>query len=374
MLVLYFRSKHRIDRSLGVKHKSLTLRTISNIPMTIQPGISALASVFHSNSNIAIVTHSNPDGDTIGSALALADVLNALGNQAKVIIPNMYPGFLAWMSGLDQAIVFDKQARMAKDVVRDAKYIISVDHNALSRAGNLYEDLNKSAAIRIMIDHHIDPVYENYDLSYWDIHVSSTAELVYRLFEELGVTQFISTSVAENLYVGIMTDTGSFKYSINNPATFRVAAELIARGADGERLNRLVYDTFSEKRLRLFGFSILERMTVLPQYKTAVIALSMDDLKEFDYQIGDTEGLSNFPLSMQHINMTVLITEKKDQIRLSFRSKGNFSVNTFARTHFEGGGHPNAAGGTSRTTLAETVEKLLTVLPEYAQQLDYVYQ
>lgn len=342
--------------------------------MTILPHGSALASVFTANATFAIVTHSNPDGDTIGSALALADVLNKLGNRAKVLIPNMYPGFLGWMPGIIDAIVFDKQPRLAKETLQEARYIISVDHNALSRSGNIHEDILKSAAIRIMIDHHIDPDLEAYDLSYWDVNVSSTAELVFRLIVELGYSDLISNQVAENLFVGIMTDTGSFKYSIRNAETFRIAAVLIEKGVNGERINRLIYDTFSEKRLRLLGFSILERMLVLPQFRTAVISLSLTDLKCFDYQIGDTEGLSNYPLSMQHINLAVLLTERKDQIRLSFRSKGQFSVNDLARLHFDGGGHPNAAGGTSKTSLAETMDKLLAILPQYADQLNYVYQ
>mgnify|MGYP002073939052 CR=1 FL=1 len=342
--------------------------------MTILSQSAVLAPVFNSNSPFAIVTHSNPDGDTIGSALALAEVLNKLGNHAKVLIPNMYPGFLGWMPGIDDAIVFDKQPRLAKEIVQQARYIISVDHNALSRAGNIYDDLLKSAAIRIMIDHHVDPELDNYDIAYWDIQVSSTAELVYRLFDELGFLELISLAVAENLFVGIMTDTGSFKYSIRNPATFRIAAKLIELGVDAERLNRLIYDTFTENRLRLIGFSILERMKVIPELKTAFIALTLQDLKEFNHQIGDTEGLSNYPLSMQDINLAVLITERKDQIRLSFRSKGKFMVNTLARDHFNGGGHPNAAGGTSKASMAETIDKLLAVLPQYAHELDYVYQ
>lgn len=342
--------------------------------MTILSHGSALASVFRSNSTFAIVTHSNPDGDTIGSALALAAILNELGNQAKVLVPNMYPGFLSWLPGIEDAVVFEKQARLAKEIIQNARYIISVDHNALSRAGNICEDLMKTAAIRIMVDHHVDPELDSYDLAYWDTKVSSTAELVYRLILELGYRSLMSISVAENLYVGIMTDTGSFKYSIGNPSTFVAAADLIGLGVDGERINRLIYDTFSENRLRLLGFSILERMEVMPQYKTAFIALSLSDLKEFNHRIGDTEGLSNYPLTMQNVNLAVLITERKDQIRLSFRSKGQFSVNEFARSHFDGGGHPNAAGGTSKSTLEETISKLKSVLPNYEQQLAYVYQ
>ncbi|MBK9290645.1 MAG: bifunctional oligoribonuclease/PAP phosphatase NrnA [Bacteroidetes bacterium] len=342
--------------------------------MTQLNPLTSLASIFRSSSTFAIVTHSNPDGDTIGSALALAEVLNAMGNQAKVLIPNTYPGFLAWMPGIGHTIIFEKQAQLAKQIIQQSRYIVSVDHNALSRAGNLADDIRKSAAIRIMIDHHIDPEHDNFDLIYWDTRVSSTAELVYRLLTELELSHMITRSVAENLYVGIMTDTGSFKYSIGNPETFRAAASLISLGIDGERINRLIYDTFSEDRLRLFGFALLERMQVLKQYKTAIISLSLSDLKNFNYQIGDTEGLSNYPLSMQHINLAVLITERKDQIRLSFRSKGSFPANELARLHFDGGGHPNAAGGSSKSTLSETIDKLLSVLPQYAELLSYEYQ
>jgi phosphoesterase RecJ-like protein len=170
-----------------------------------------------------------------------------------------------------------------------------------------------------------------------------------------------------------MTDTGSFSFALKNPETFRVVADLVQTGIDAERLHRLVYDTFSENRLRLLGHSISNRMMVLDAYKTAIISLNILDLNEFQYQIGDTEGLVNYPLSMEKINFAILLTEKKDQIRLSFRSKGKFSVNDFSRKHFEGGGHYNAAGGTSTLNLKDTVSKLLKIIPEYAEELDYIY-
>lgn len=332
-----------------------------------------LKEVFHSKSKIVLTVHSNPDGDALGSALALQGVLHQLGNSVIVVSPNSFPGFLSWLPGVADILVFDQQSKQVKEVIQEADYIFSLDYNAPKRSGNLSDLLIKSEAIKVMIDHHIDPDTDFYNMTFSKIAVSSTAELVYELLETMGFLEYINKEIAENIYVGIITDTGSFSFSIKNPATFTICARLIDLGVDGEKVHRLVYDTFSENRLRLLGHSINNCMMVLDNYKTAIITLSIRDLQRFKYQIGDTEGLVNYPLSMEHINFAILVTERKDQIRLSFRSKGSFSVNDFARLHFDGGGHYNAAGGNASLSLKETVSSLLSLLPQYAADLDYKY-
>ncbi len=322
---------------------------------------------------LAMVVHVNPDGDAIGSALGLSLALSQKGHQCKVLIPNMYPSFLGWMPGLGKAIVFEQNAQAARQALQEAEWIFCLDFNNFKRAGVMVDDLRNLQIPVAMVDHHTEPDLGSFSMAFSQMEVSSTAELVFKLLHKLGYADTINNEVASCLYVGIMTDTGSFSYALKNPETFSIVAELVRIGIDAERIHRLVYDTFTENRLRLLGHSINNKMMVINAYSTAIISLSLKDLNDFKYQIGDTEGLVNYPLSMEKINFSILVTERKDQIRLSFRSKGGFSVNEFARNHFDGGGHYNAAGGTSVMSLKETVSKLLELIPLYSNQLNYIY-
>ncbi|PKP52943.1 MAG: DHH family phosphoesterase [Bacteroidetes bacterium HGW-Bacteroidetes-1] len=334
---------------------------------------SQLKTIFKGQHNIAITVHSNPDGDAIGSAFALCKVLIQLGHEATVLIPNMYPSFLSWMPQIETGVIFENQSKKAKDVLAVADYVFCLDYNSLKRSGALSDVIQKVTVPRVLIDHHVEPETDSFEYIYSDIKVSSTSEMIYILLKRLNLEHLIDNDVASCIYVGIMTDTGSFSYALKNPETFHIVASLVKVGIDAERIHRLIYDTFTENRLRLLGHSISNRMMVLNLFKTAIISLSLVDLNNFQYQIGDTEGLVNYPLSMEGINFSILITERKDQVRLSFRSKGSFSVNDFARVHFDGGGHYNAAGGNSSLGLKEVVSKLLKLLPEHAEQLNYVY-
>jgi len=322
---------------------------------------------------VSIVIHTNPDGDALGSGLALQGILNKLGHQSKLLIPNMYPSFLSWMPGLEEALIFEGQHKELRSFLYESDWVCCLDFNSLKRAGTMQEDLLKATSDRMMVDHHIQPDMDNFSLIYHHLDVSSTAELVYQLLAETANTHLIDTTIASALYVGIMTDTGSFSFALKNRQTFQIVAKLMQYDIDAERLHRMVYDTFTEDRLRLLGHSISNCMTVLDDYKTAIISLSLKDLKKFRYKIGDTEGLVNYPLSMEKINLSILITERKDQIRLSFRSKGSFSVNSFANRHFGGGGHPNAAGATSNLSLQETIKKIMEVIPMHKDELSYTY-
>ncbi|MBS4059697.1 MAG: bifunctional oligoribonuclease/PAP phosphatase NrnA [Bacteroidetes bacterium] len=341
--------------------------------MTAEATLIQLKAIFEGNHRFALIVHTNPDGDAIGSAIALKLALKKLGHKIDLLIPNMYPSFLSWMPEINEGVIFEQQAKHAKAILSEADYVICLDFNSPKRSGALQEDILKATAPRILIDHHIDPELEVFDLAYTELDVSSTAELVYKLLKELNYLHLLDVDIASCLYVGIMTDTGSFSFAIKNPDTFSIVAHLVRLGINAERIHKMVYDTYSENRLRLLGHSISNRMIVLEEQKTAIISLSLKDLEQFDYQIGDTEGLVNYPLSMEKVNLSILITERKDQVRLSFRSKGGFSVNDFSRNHFEGGGHFNAAGGNSQLSLKETLAKLINIIPEYNEQLNYIY-
>lgn len=341
--------------------------------MIVKGEINNFREVFISKSKISLIIHTNPDGDALGSALALQLILEKLGNEVRVLIPNMYPSFLAWMPSLERALIFEQQSKELRTFLMDSAFVFCLDFNGPKRAGTLQEDILKATEQRILIDHHIDPELDAFSLVFHQINVSSTAELVFQLIQELGYTHLIDATIASALYIGIMTDTGSFSFALKNPETFHIVAQLIQFGIDAERLHRMVYDTYSEDRLRLLGHAISSRLLVLDNFKTAIIRLSLEDLKKFNYKIGDTEGLVNFPLSMEKVNFAILVTERKDQIRLSFRSKGSFSVNDFARIYFSGGGHHNAAGATSYLGMQATIDKILAALPYHMEELTYNY-
>ena len=318
---------------------------------------------------IAVTSHHNPDGDAIGSVLALHGLLTSVGKTSVPIVPNDYPGFLKWMPSGENMLVFSADPDRGKKIIGEADVIFCLDYNAMHRTDAMGEYLKTSTAVKILIDHHPDPFLDDFDLYYSVIETSSTSELLYRFIQGCGWSDLINPSIAINLFTGIMTDTGSFSYACHYPETFEVSADLIRRGVDPERIHRLVYDTYSEHRLRLLGFCLAEKLTVLPDLRTACITLTKAELKRFHYQPGDTEGIVNYALSMAQVHLAVIMTERKDRIRLSFRSKGDFSVNRLAREHFNGGGHKNAAGGDSFLTMEETTDKLKSILLQYREEI-----
>ena len=325
--------------------------------------------VIQSPKRIVLATHVNPDGDAIGSVLAMAEFLKGKGHTVNMVVANDFPGFLHWMPGAEDFLVFEQNAEACRQVIAEAECVMMLDFNNLSRGGILHNEIGKTRCPRILIDHHRDPDLSQFLCAYTETCVSSASEVVTEIILHYG-EEHITESIATNLLVGIMTDTGSFAHSIYHPRTFEVCGMLVRYSIPYTVIHQRVYDTMSENRLRLLGFSINNRMEVLDDYSTAIIALSKSDLDSFDYQPGDTEGVVNFPLSMDKIKMSVLVTERQDQIRLSFRSKGDFSVHELANKYFKGGGHTNAAGGTLTCTFEEAVEKLKAVLPEYQDLLN----
>ena len=325
--------------------------------------------VIQSPKRITLACHVNPDGDAIGSVLGMAEFLKSLGHEVKMVVANDFPDFLHWMPGSDAFLVFEKDAEACKQAIAEAEYIMMLDFNNLSRSGILHNEIGKTRCPRILVDHHLAPDESQFYCVYSSTGVSSASEIVTEIILHYG-KEHLTESMSTNLLVGIMTDTGSFAHSIYHPRTFDLVSVLIEKSMPFSQIHELVYDTMSENRLRLLGFSINNRMEVLDDYATAIIALNKSDLDRFNYQVGDTEGVVNFPLSMAKIKMSVLVTERQDQIRLSFRSKGRFSVHELANKHFKGGGHTNAAGGTLTCSFEEAVAQLKAVLPEYKDQLN----
>jgi phosphoesterase RecJ-like protein len=322
-------------------------------------------------SKIVITTHTNPDGDAVGSSLAVYHYLKAKGANVTTIVPNKFPSFYNWLSDSNKIVIYETGAKKAQQALLGANLVFCLDYNAIHRVGALADILRAAKGKKILIDHHIDPETESFDYVLSDVNTSSTGELVYDFIVAMGDENLIDSKLAECLYTCIITDTGSFSHSCNRPRTYDVMANLVRKGIDARRLHGLIYDTFSESRLRLLGFAINDRMLVWDELKTALIYLTKEDLQKYKYQVGDTEGVVNFALSMEKVNLAVLVTEKDKKIRLSFRSKGDFSVNKLARAHFNGGGHRNAAGGNLNEPIMDVIDKIKSVLSNYRTELNY---
>jgi phosphoesterase RecJ-like protein len=318
---------------------------------------------------VVILTHHKPDADALGSSLGLAGYLERKGHPVQVITPSDYPNFLAWMPGNEKVFVFEKEKlKHAARIIEQAEVIFCLDFSSLSRIYELGDMVRASTAVKVLVDHHLEPEkFAHYEQ--WDTTAASTAELVFQLIDELGDKNVIDAPIANCLYAGVMTDTGGFRHSNTNHKVFLVASELVSMGANPSQVSKLIYDTNSIERLRLTGYVLNEKLTVLPEYATTYIVLTAEELKRFGSQTGDTEGLVNYGLSIKGISMAALMYERKDDVKLSFRSIGNFSVNDFARSHFEGGGHKNASGGQSKLSIHDTLKKFLELLPQYKNQL-----
>lgn len=316
----------------------------------------------------ALITHVNPDGDAIGSSLAFSQLLRKLGHETEVIVSNDFPGFLAWMPGASDIHIYEKNAPLCDKILDQADCVVLLDFNQFSRSGLVQDKLSSLKTSKILIDHHREPNLDNFICALSETQVSSTSELVAETILHFG-EQYLDASIATNVLVGIVTDTGSFAHSVFRPETFALCAKMIEYAPSYTQIHQLVYDTFSEDRLRLLGYSISNKMEVLDDYATTIISLTKEELARFNYQPGDTEGVVNYPLSMKKMVMSVLVTERQGVVRLSFRSKGNFSVHELAQKYFNGGGHTNAAGGTLTCSMDEALNLLHRVLPEYREKL-----
>jgi len=319
---------------------------------------------------VVIVTHHKPDADALGSSLGLAGYLKKKGHAVTVVTPSDYPEFLHWMPGHKDVLALDRgNESVVSEKINSAEIIFCLDFSALNRIQDLTEVVRNAPAKKVMVDHHLQP--EDFaEFVKWDVQSASTAGLIFNLICELGDQQLIDADIADCLYAGLMTDTGGFRHSNTRYEEFQIASELVRLGANPTKVSKLIYDTNTLERLRLTGFVLSEKLKVLPEYKTVYMTLSAEELKRFGSQTGDTEGFVNYGLSIKGIKLSVMIHERKDSVKLSLRSLGDFSVNEMARNHFEGGGHRNASGGSSALTLEETVKKFLSILPSYQKQLN----
>ncbi len=331
--------------------------------------IQEVKALLSSPQKIVIIPHKNPDGDAIGSTLGLFHFFKNQGQEAVVIAPNDFPKFLKWMPAQEKIINFEKNKLTAKRHIDDATLIFTLDFNHFSRVGDMQESLEKANGTFIMIDHHQEP--DDYaTVTYSDVSMSSTCEMVYNFIEAINGISKITPEIANCLYTGIMTDTGSFKYSSTTSRTHRVVANLIDNGAENMAIHNKVFNTNSPSRLHILGCA-LKNMVILEEYNTVYITLSQEELDKYNFKKGDTEGIVNYGLTLDNIIFAVIFIENKEEgiIKISLRSQGDFSVNEFARTHFYGGGHNNAAGGRSDDSLEETTTKFVGLLSNYKEKL-----
>ena len=327
-----------------------------------------LKNLLSAKQNVVITTHVNPDGDAIGSSLALLNFLIKMGHDVSVIVPNDYPDFLKWMKNDELIINYSNSKNESQDKIKNASLIFCLDFNNLNRINELGDYISDSKAKKVLIDHHLDPI-DFYDFKIHDVKASATAELVYNFLIELD-SNAVDKDISEALYTGILTDTGSFKFSMS-PKVHKIVSDLMIRGVDIGFINNKIYDSNSLDKLKLIGYALSEKLEVISNGNAAYIVLSRKDLKDHNFKKGDTEGLVNYALSISNVNMAVLIIETKERIKFSFRSIGQFSVNEFAKKYFNGGGHKNAAGGSLEDKLSVALEKFLKDISKYSKDLNY---
>jgi len=325
----------------------------------------ALSQLLNQPRKIIITTHHKPDGDAMGSSLGLYNYLIQQGHHVQVIAPTDYPEFLAWMPGNEEVMIYTEQMEKAAELIALAEIVFCLDFNNLTRINEMGELVRQSSAVKVMIDHHLEP--EDFDdYRYWNINACAAAQLVYSfIVEELQRPDLINADVATCLYTGIMTDSASFRLPNTTAAVHRIVANLIDAGAVNWRIHELIYSNSSENRLRFLGHCLSNKMEILREFNTAIISVTRDELKKYDTNTGDTEGIVNYALSIAGIRLAAFVVERTDLVKLSLRSKGEFPANEICKKYFKGGGHRNAAGGQSDLSLEQTIEKLKQILPEY---------
>ncbi len=309
---------------------------------------------------IVITTHKGPDGDAMGSSLALSSYLKLKGHEVTVITPNNYPSFLTWMKGNDEVIEYCFHEQKAKKITNKAELIFCLDFNTLSRIDTFAPVVESSNALKVLIDHHQQP--DTFDFNFSDTSACSTAQLIYEFLEMLGDLDFINQDIAECLYAGIMTDTGNFRFNSVTSKTHQIVSVLLEKGVRNDWVYDKIHDNNSINRIKLLGYCLNEKLEVLPAVNAAYISLNAEELKRFNFQKGDTEGVVNYALSIKGVKVAAFFVERDGIIKISFRSKGDISVNQLSRDHFGGGGHINAAGGasTDMNTAIQTFKKVIS--------------
>ncbi|MBR3565232.1 MAG: DHH family phosphoesterase [Paludibacteraceae bacterium] len=329
-----------------------------------QHDISCAKQLIDNANRIVITTHLSPDGDAMGSSHALKHILYKLGKKdIAIITPNDYPSFLAWLPEAEQVLIYDKQKTEADEALNLADLIICADYNATKRIGDVANSMLAAKAKKLLIDHHVGPEdFPDVVLSY--PQMPSCCELIYHLINDMGYGNLIDKTIATCIYTGMMTDTVNFSVNFNNPDTYLILAELLRHGIDRNQIYSNVYNQFTVERTRLVGYCLYKKMIIIPEYRTAVIALNRKELFPFNFMSGDAEGIVNIPLQIADVDMSVFMREDKDKIKISFRSKGDLATNIFANKYFNGGGHKNASGGESYDSVEATIKRLIDHLPD----------
>lgn len=321
-------------------------------PIIDETAIEQLRRLINSVNRMVITCHKSPDGDALGSSLALCHVLQRLGKDVTVVTPDMAPKSLEFVPGVHDIVVMTKQEARARRLLQDAQAIFCLDYNSLKRVDRLAELIEPVKARRVLIDHHLDPEDE-FDVFISHPEVSSTCELVFRVLMQMGLLRLLDRRAASCLYVGLTTDTGGFAYSCDNPEFYEILASIMRRHIDRIWLYNKAMNTFSADSIRLQGYALSEKMQLFPEQGASLITLSMEELERFNYQRGDTETLVNKPLAIPEVYWSVFLREDQDRIKVSCRSQGDFAVSDICARYFNGGGHANAAGGEHFGTLAE---------------------
>lgn len=330
-----------------------------------------LKSLLSEPKRIVLLPHRNPDGDAIGSTLAMRLYLSKLGHSCEVVSPNDFPKFLKWMEGAKDIQIAEYNPGHSRRTIEKAELIFLLDFNTTARIDEVGEWLDRSEAPKVLIDHHQEP--DQFDFMYSDVEMPATCQMVYKFIEAMGHLDLIDVSLAECIYTGILTDTGGFRYRTTSAETHRIVANLLEKGLNLDKIYNEVYDNQSVGRLKLLGVT-LDSLIALPDYRTAYMKLTRAEQAEYGMQKGDTEGFVNYGLGINNNVLSVFFIEDQqhDFIKISFRSKGGFDVNQFARKHFNGGGHISAAGGRSDLGMEETIEKFVKILEGYKQELEEV--
>ena len=325
----------------------------------LESNIVQAGKLIDNSKKILLTSHISPDGDAIGSTLGFYHMLTKLGKNVTVMVPNRYPAFFKWMPGIEKVVIMEENKAESVKIFKESDLIFCIDYNSLDRVNGMKPLIETSKSKIIVIDHHLNPNIKA-DVCISHPEISSSSELVFRFLCRWGYYPEITLEAAQCIYTGMMTDTGGFTYNSNDPEIYTIIKLLLEKGEDKDDIYRKVFNTYSENRLRLLGYC-LNKMEILNDCNTAIITLTLDEQKQFNYAIGDTEGFVNMPLQIENINKSVFLREDKDKIKLSFRSQGDVPVNVLAEK-FGGGGHKNAAGGESYTSLENTIVKLKEIL------------
>lgn len=313
---------------------------------------------------VVITTHQKPDADAMGSSLALMHFLRQLGHTVTVISPTNWAGWVNWMPGTREVLDYEKEKTRAEEILDRADWLFCLDFNIFHRTKNMTEKLKSLTCTKILIDHHQEPDTASFDYGISDTSKSSTCEMIYDFITEAGYGDKINEEISECIYAGVVGDTGSFRFSSAHAGVHTLVADLKSRGLNHGKIHEGLFDNFLENRLRFIGHVLLHRMEIFYEYNTALIAIPKNDLLKYHIKTGDTEGLVNFPQSIQGIKLVALVIDRDEERKWSFRSKGDFDCNTFARRYFEGGGHYNAAGGRSSDSLENTVARFKQAMKE----------